>query len=150
VIGFGDTRHEIGSTKSIAIGKTANCKDCGNAVIGGHGQLWLLFIANGFAGAFCYVAFFVNGTWRYRRDKTAYGIAGELVLLLGFVFMLVYEAVGSALMFTMLAYALLWKNNRELQLAAATPEAAEELATKADARPLTARALPGVAPSWLR
>ena len=150
IIGFGDTRHEIGSTKSIAIGKTANCKDCGNAVVGGHGQLWLLLIANGFVGAFCYVAFFVYGTWRYRRDGTAYGIAGELVLVLGFVFMIVYEAVGSGLAFTMIAYALLWKNDRELRLSAAAPEAAKELATKADARSPAARALPGVAPSWLR
>jgi hypothetical protein len=150
IIGFGDTRHEIGSTKSIAIGKTANCKDCGNAVVGGHGQLWLLLIANGFAGAFCYVAFFVNGTWRYRRDKTAYGIAGELVLLLGFVFMVVYEAVGSGLMFTMIAYALLWKNDRELRLGAAAAESAEELATRADARSPAVRAVPEVAPSWLR
>jgi hypothetical protein len=150
IVGFGDTRHEIGSTKSIAIGKTANCKDCGNAVVGGHGQLWLLLIANGFVGAFCYVAFFLYGTWRYRRDKTAYGIAGELVLLLGFVFMVVYEAVGSGLAFTMIAYALLWKNDRVLQLEAAAPESAEELATQADARPPAVRALPGVAPSWLR
>jgi hypothetical protein len=150
ILGFGDTRHEIGSTKSIAIGKTANCKDCGNAVVGGHGQLWLLLIANGFVGAFCYVAFFVFGTWRYRRDTTAYGIAGELVLLLGFVFMVVYEAVGSGLAFTMIAYALLWKNARELQMQAATPESAEELATQADARSPAVRALPGVAPSWLR
>jgi hypothetical protein len=34
-----------------------------------------------------------------------------LVLLLSFVYMFTYDAVGAPLGFTMLAYALLWKND---------------------------------------
>ena len=121
VLGYGDTRREQGASNSIAIGKSASCPDCGNNSIGAHGQLWLLLFANGFVGAFFYLAFFGYGIWRFRRDKTPYGLAGELVLLLSFVFSLVYEAVGPTLSFTMLAYVLLWRNDmaRQEELAAA-------------------------------
>jgi len=115
VLGWGDTRHAQGSASSIAIGKTANCHRCGNKNVGGNGQLQLLLITTGFLGSACYVGFFLYGAWRYRRDRTPYGMAGVLVLLLGFVFMFVYEAGGPPLGFTMLTYALLWRNDRELQ-----------------------------------
>lgn len=119
VIGFGDTRHEQGSTNSITVGKTRKCLDCGSRDIGGNGQLWMLLICDGFVGAGLYLAFFAYGCWRYWRDPTPYGMVGVLVLLLGFVFMIVYVAVGPALTFTMLVYALLWRNDRELRQAAA-------------------------------
>jgi hypothetical protein len=124
VLGYGDTRREQGASNSIAIGKSASCPDCGNNSIGAHGQLWLLLFANGFVGTFFYLAFFGYGIWRFRRDKTAYGLAGELVLLLSFVFSFVYEAVGPTLTFTMLAYVLLWRNDmaRQEELAAARPD----------------------------
>jgi O-Antigen ligase len=121
VIGYGDTRHQQGSTQSIAVGRTAGCSDCGQQDIGSHGQVFLTLIANGFVGTFFYVAFFACGAWRYRRDKTPYGQAGELVILLGFMFMFTYESVGITLALTMVAYALLWKNDmaREEELKAA-------------------------------
>jgi hypothetical protein len=115
VIGYGDTRHEQGSTNSIAVGKTVNCHTCGSRDIGGNGQLWLLFICEGFVGAALYCGFFIYGIWRYWRDPTPYGMAGVLVLILSFPFMLVYIAVGPPLAFTMLAYSLLWKNDRALK-----------------------------------
>jgi hypothetical protein len=37
-------------------------------------------------------------------------MAGVLVLLLSFVYMFTYDAVPAPLGFTMLAYALMWKN----------------------------------------
>jgi hypothetical protein len=150
VIGFGDTRKTLGSTRSIVIGKTANCKNCGNSDVGGHGQFWLLLIANGFVGAFCYVGFFVYGTWRYWGDKSAYGLAGELVLLLGFVFMVVYESVGTALAFTMISYAMLWKNDRELRRQATVRSAAGRPAIQEEIRRGAIRALPEASPSWHR
>ncbi len=121
VLGYGDTRREQGASNSIAVGKSASCPDCGNNSIGSHGQLWLLLFANGIVGAFFYMAFFGYGVWQYRRDKTPYGLAGVLVLLLSFVFSFVYEAVGPTLSFTMLAYVLLWRNDlaRQEELAAA-------------------------------
>ena len=136
-IGYGDTRHELGSTNSIAVGKTAKCHSCGSRDIGGNGQLWMLLITAGFLGAALYCAFFAYGIWRYWRDPTPYGLVGVLVLILSFPFMIVYIAVGPPLIFTMLALALLWKNDRERQKEAA--EAAEESAAQLRAQ-LSARA----------
>jgi O-antigen/teichoic acid export membrane protein len=111
-IGYGDTRHQQGSVQSVAVGRKADCGSCGNGTIGGNGQLWLLLISDGFLGTLCYLGFFAFGCWRYRRDRTPYGLAGVLVLLLSFVFMIAYPAVGLPLGFTMLAYAMLWRNER--------------------------------------
>ena len=116
LIGYGDTRREYGSVQSIAIGRTAKCSACGQRSAGSNGQFWLLLITSGFPGTIFYLGFFFYGAWRYRRDTTAYGMAGELVLLLSFVFMFVYDAVGATLAFTMLAYAMLWRNEREMRL----------------------------------
>jgi hypothetical protein len=119
IVGWGDTRHQAGSGQSIAIGSTANCKRCGSKSLGGDGQLENLLITTGLVGAGFYCAFFAYGIWRYRRDWTPYGMAGVLVLVLGFVFMFVYNATGPPLAFTMLAYALLWRNDQELNRAVA-------------------------------
>jgi hypothetical protein len=119
LIGYGDTRHMQGSTQSIAVGPTADCKRCGNISVGGNGQLPLLLISTGLLGTALYISFFAYSMWRYRRDKTPYGMAGLLVLLLGFVFMPFYEAAGPPLAFTMLAIAVLWRNDRELRSQAA-------------------------------
>jgi len=121
VVGYGDTRQEIGSPSSIAIGPTANCGNCGQTPVGGNGQLWLLLICNGIVGAALYLGFFAFGCWRYRRDTSPYGLAGVLVLLLSFVYMFTYVAVIAPLGFTMLAYALLWRNELARRSAASGP-----------------------------
>jgi hypothetical protein len=119
LIGWGDSRHEQGSLQSIAVGKTANCAKCGSTSIGGNGQLQLMLISSGIGGAGLYCLFFAYGLWRYRRDYSPYGLVGTMILFVGFWFMFVYEAVGPPLAFTMLAYSILWKNDRENRLAAA-------------------------------
>lgn len=111
IVGFGDTRQERGSPTSIAVGPSPKCPSCGQLAVGSTGQLWLLLICNGFVGAALYLGFFGYGIWRFRRDRTPYGLAGELVLLLSFLYMFTYDAVGAPLGFTVLAYALLWKND---------------------------------------
>jgi hypothetical protein len=111
-VGYGDTRHQSGSAASIAIGRTSTCRDCGYTTIGGNGQLQLMLICTGLVGAALYCLFFGYGFWHYRRDKTPYGLAGLQVILVGFWFMFVYEAVGPPLGFVMIVYALLWKNER--------------------------------------
>jgi hypothetical protein len=111
VIGYGDTRQERGSSASIAVGPSPSCPLCGQFEVGSTGQLWLLLVCSGFVGAALYLGFFAYGIWRYRRDTSPYGLAGVLVLLLSFVYMFTYDAVGAPLGFTMLAYALLWKND---------------------------------------
>jgi hypothetical protein len=110
VLGFGGTRNERGSPHSIAVGHTATCRRCGNASIGSNGQLWLLLISDGFVGTALYLAFFAAGALRYRRDAGIYGMAGVLVLLLSFWYSVAYVAVVAPLGFTMLAYAMLWKD----------------------------------------
>lgn len=118
VIGFGDTRHQQGSVTSIAVGKTARCRQCGEVSVGNNGQLWLLLICSGFVGAALYLAFFAFGIWRFWGDTSPEGVAGVLVLLLTFVFMIAYDAVGAPLAITMLSYALLWRNGAARRQAA--------------------------------
>ncbi len=111
IIGYGDTRQEQGSPSSIAIGPSARCPACGQLEVGSTGQLWLLLTCDGFVGAALYLSFFGYAIWRFRRDTTPYGLAGVLVLLLSFIFMIAYDATGAPLGFTVLAYVLLWKND---------------------------------------
>lgn len=113
IIGYGDTRQEQGSPRSIAIGPSAKCAVCGQLEVGSTGQLWLLLECNGILGAGLYLAYFGYSAWRFRRDRSAYGLMGELVLLVSFIFMFAYDSTGAPLGFTMLALALLWKNDRE-------------------------------------
>jgi hypothetical protein len=110
IIGFGDTRQEQGSPNSIAIGPSLKCPTCGQLAVGSTGQLWLLLVCDGVVGAGLYLGFFASGIWYYRRDSSPEAMAGILVLLLSFVYMFTYDAVPAPLGFTMLAYALMWKN----------------------------------------
>lgn len=113
LIGYGDLRHMQGSPQSIAVGPTESCITCGQLEVGSTGQIWFLLINDGILGTALYIGFFAYGVWRFRRDTTPYGLAGELVLLLTFIYLIAYNAVGPPLAFTMLAYALLWRNERE-------------------------------------
>jgi hypothetical protein len=110
VIGYGSTRTTIGSDKSLAVGQSPGCPQCGNRVIGSTGQVWLLLVAQGFVGAFLYLLFLFQGVIRYWRDNSAIGIGGTLVLLLGCFYSLFYTSVVSPLAITLLGLALLWRN----------------------------------------
>jgi hypothetical protein len=127
--------------QSVSVGRSAKCPSCGNGTIGGNGQLWLLLICSGFVGAGLYLSFFAYGIWRYRRDTTPIGLAGVLVLILPFIFMLSYTAVGAPLGFTMFSYALLWRNARarrqEAALAVGQPVATPTRNSLAPPRALT-------------
>lgn len=112
IIGYGDTRQEQGSPESIAVGPSAKCPTCGQLAVGSTGQLWLLLVCDGVVGAALYVAFFGFGIWQFRRDRSPYGYAGMLVLLLALWYMFSYDATGAPLGFTMLAYAVVWKNDQ--------------------------------------
>ena len=112
VIGYGDTRHQQGSASSITVGPTAACPSCGQFPVGSNGQLYLLLVCTGWAGTGLFLAFFAYLAWRYRRDKTPYGMAGLLVILLSFFYMFAYVSVTAPLEFTMLAAALLWRNDQ--------------------------------------
>jgi len=112
IIGYGDTRHQQGSASSITIGPTADCPSCGQFAVGSNGQLYLLLVCTGWVGTALFLAFFAYLAWRYRRDKSPYGMAGLLVILLSFLYMFAYVSVTAPLEFTMLAVALLWRNDQ--------------------------------------
>lgn len=111
VLGFGNTRKARGNANSIAIGSTPTCQQCGNPVLGSTGQLWLVMISQGYVGALLYVSFFVGALLRYGRDRTPIGIAATMVILLSFFYMLIYNALVTPLLITLLSVALLWRND---------------------------------------
>jgi hypothetical protein len=115
VIGYGDTRKQLGSHGSIARGPSAKCALCGEREVGSTGQLWALLVSDGVLGAVLYVGFFVAGIWRFRRDRTAYGRAGLLCLVLPLLYLFSYSALPAPLGITMLAFGLLWRNQLEGQ-----------------------------------
>ena len=110
VLGFGSTRTAQGSPESLAVGRSPTCPRCGNFVIGSNGQLWLLLVSTGYPGTALYFLFFLYGIWRFRRDDTPIGIAGSLSLWLALFYALFYNAVPSPLVFYLIGYALLWRN----------------------------------------
>ncbi|MEP7023928.1 MAG: hypothetical protein ABJB47_09000 [Actinomycetota bacterium] len=112
VLGFGGTRKRLGSANSITSGPTLQRPNCGEQEVGSTGQLWLLLITSGIGGTLLYIAFFVRVAWAYRRDRTPYGMAGWLVLLLSFVYLLTYDALPAPLGIMMLAIGLLWRNDQ--------------------------------------
>lgn len=110
VIGYGSTRNVAGSRQSIAVGKSPSCPKCGNSSTGGAGQIWLLMFAHGLVGAALYLGYFGRVLWRHRHDHTPIGIAASAVILLSFVYMPFYGAIGMPLTLTFIAVGLLWRN----------------------------------------
>jgi O-antigen ligase len=113
VLGYGSTRTALGSSNSIAIGKSPDCPRCGNPTLGSNGQLWLVLVAQGVVGAVLFVGFFLRSLWAYRRDRTPIGDAGLLACGLPLFFMFVYNALTMPLVLAFLSIALLWRNQRE-------------------------------------
>ncbi|BAL85957.1 hypothetical protein AMIS_7370 [Actinoplanes missouriensis 431] len=110
VIGYGGTRDTLGGRNSIAVGESAGCERCGNFTVGGNGQLWQLLYAHGAVGTAGYLGFFGYGLWRFRRDRSAIGVAASGALVTSFSAMLWYNSLVTPLAFMVLAYALLWRD----------------------------------------
>jgi hypothetical protein len=113
VIGYGGTRNTLGGRNSITVGESAGCERGGNFTVGGTGQLWQLLYAHGAVGTAGYLGFFGYGLWRFRRDRSAIGVAGSAALVSSFSAMLWYNALVTPLAFMVLAFALLWRNSPE-------------------------------------
>lgn len=113
VIGYGGTRNTMGGRQSITVGESAGCERCGNFTVGGNGQLWQLLYAHGAAGTAGYLGFFAYGLWRFRRDRSAIGIAASAAIVTSFAAMLWYNTLVTPLAFMFLAYALLWRDEIE-------------------------------------
>ena len=116
VVGFGGTSGVIGSGRSIAIGPTASCAQCGSRDIGSDGQLWLLFITCGFVGAALYFGFFLRFAWCYRRDPSWVGLAGGFTVLMAVWFSIVYPVLELPLMIIMITLGLWWRNERTREI----------------------------------
>ena len=113
VIGYGGTRDTIGGRNSITVGESAGCERCGNFTVGGNGQLWQLLYSHGAVGTAGYLGFFGYGLWRFRRDRSAIGVAGSAALVTSFSAMLWYNSLVTPLAFMVLTFALLWRNSSE-------------------------------------
>jgi hypothetical protein len=113
VVGYGGTRNTLGGRNSITVGESAGCERCGNFTVGGNGQLWQLLYAHGAVGTVGYLGFFAYGLWRFRRDRTAIGVAGSAAIVTSFSAMLWYNSLVTPLAFMVLAFALLWRNSTE-------------------------------------
>jgi hypothetical protein len=115
ILGHGANRALIGSGRSIAIGKSDDCKQCGNREIGSDGHFWHLLVAQGYVGAFCYSAFFLTCLWRFRHDHTPIGIAGSLVIILMLFFQFLYGSLPTTLGFALISVGLLMRNDMKLR-----------------------------------
>lgn len=113
IIGFGSTRNTEGGRNSITVGESDDCPHCGNFTIGGNGQLWQVLYAHGIVGTVTYFGFFIYGLWRFRRDRSAIGLAASTALVGSFASALWYNSLVTPLAFTLLAYVLLWRNEAE-------------------------------------
>jgi hypothetical protein len=113
IVGYGGTRDTAGGRNSITVGESAGCERCGNFTVGGNGQLWQLIYSHGAAGTAGYLGFFAYGLWRFRRDRSAVGVAASAALVTSFASMLWYNTLVTPLAFMVLAYALLWRNSWE-------------------------------------
>ncbi|MEV0454571.1 O-antigen ligase family protein [Catellatospora methionotrophica] len=121
VLGFGSTRSTQGGRQSIAVGESAACERCGNFTVGGNGQLWQLLYAHGLAGTLTYFGFFGYALWRFRRDRSALGLAASAAIAGSFVAALWYNSLVTPLAFTFLGYVVLWRNSR-FQIASSSVE----------------------------
>ncbi len=110
MIGYGNTRNAFGNHRTVTTGKTAWCDTCGHPPLGSDGQLWLLLITQGFAGALLYIGFFAGAIRRYWPDRSPIGQAGTLVMLLVLLYMFVYDGLVTALSLYLISFALLWRN----------------------------------------
>jgi len=113
IVGYGGTRNTVGGRQSIAVGETSSCERCGNFTVGGNGQLWQLLYAHGIVGTVGYLGFFTYVLWRFRRDRSAIGVAASAALVTSFSAMFWYNSLVTPLAFMVLAVALLWRNSIE-------------------------------------
>ncbi|GHJ12430.1 MULTISPECIES: O-antigen ligase family protein [unclassified Micromonospora] len=121
ILGYGGNRALVGSNRSIAIGKSDDCKQCGNRELGSNGQLWALLVGQGWVGALAYNGFFLYCLWRYRRDHSAIGIAGTLVIILMLFFQFTYGALEATLAYALISVALLARNDQLRRALAPAP-----------------------------
>ena len=110
VIGYGGTRHSIGSAQSIAIGKSASCAKCGDVSSGSTGQFWSVSFNQGFGGIIFFFGFFMGSLWVYRRERTPIDEAALAAVAVSFVYSFFYGTMPVAPTLIMIAVAVLWRS----------------------------------------
>jgi O-antigen ligase len=110
VIGYGGNRHTNGSYQSIAIGKTANCNNCGDVATGSTGQFWAIMFNQGIGGLVFYLGFFAAILWRYRRERTPIAEAALATIAASFLYILFYGTVPVSPTLVMIAVGVLWRS----------------------------------------
>jgi O-antigen ligase len=110
VIGYGGSRHTDGSSQSIAIGKTANCDNCGDVATGSTGQFWAIMFNQGVGGLVFYLGFFAAILWVYRRERTPIAEAALATIAASFVYIFFYGTVPVSPTLVMIAVGVLWRS----------------------------------------
>ena len=111
VAGFGTTRATYGSAASIAVGRSPQCPQCGNANIGMNGFLYKLLVTTGYGGAVLFFGFGAVVWWRVRRLWTPVALAGTTVLLMTLYYSFFYD-VSTGLLIPFVTLGLLWREGR--------------------------------------
>ena len=109
--GFGTTRAIYGSYASIAVGRSPQCPQCGNANIGMNGFLYKLLVTTGYGGAVLFFGFGAVVWWRVRRLWTPVALAGTTVLLMTLYYSFFYD-VSTGLLIPFVTLGLLWREGR--------------------------------------
>lgn len=106
VVGFGSTRSALGSAKSIAIGNSPDCMNCGNIPIGINGSVYTLLVTTGWTGLLLFYGFLFHQAWLNIRDRSAVASATLLTIALSFVYGFFYTV---ELTVPFIAIALMWR-----------------------------------------
>jgi hypothetical protein len=112
VIGFGTTRRVEGSARSIGVGRTADCANCGNTPLGQNGHVFLVLISHGYVGVLLFYGMFVQGLLRWWRRDDVLGLAGLLSLAAGLLMSFYYDMLVTPLLIWMLGFAVLCLSER--------------------------------------
>lgn len=111
VIGYGSTRSAVGSASSIAVGKSAECPQCGNVSIGINGYFFMLLMTTGWLGASFFFGFWAVILWRSRGDPRPVAMAASLVVLMTCFYGLLYD-VSTSMLVPFVSLAVLWRMQR--------------------------------------
>ncbi len=114
-----------GSFGSIAGGATLGCPACAVPPFGTQGHIWLLIFAQGLLGTIVFLTFFLIRFARHVRSRDPVAMIGVALIIFFLIEIFVYDTLGAPLFTLMIALALMWRGEREAQLARTAAPAEE-------------------------
>lgn len=111
VTGFGTTRSTFGSSSSIAVGKSSQCPQCGNASIGMNGYFYMLIVTTGYVGALLFFGFGAVQLWRTRMLWNPRVVAGSTVILMTAFYAFFYDG-ATWLLVPFATLGILWREDQ--------------------------------------